>query len=411
MLPRIHRVAAGLAMTIVMARPGLSTADPSAAPAALDEATFLRRFAGSSPRRAAIDERRRAANAAVDVAGVRPNPQLSYEREAVPGLDTHDDFFRLGYALDLSGRRGLAVDAARAGAAAERATADRDAQVAEIDARLAYLDAVHARELVARLETARTSLAELADALRSRAAQGDASGYDAERAILELDLLEDERTTAARKLATAQRRLGALLGEPGTSYDASDPLTVPARPEASSIEPVRPEVDAARARAQQADREARAAGRRWFPELHLTVGLMLSGGPDGDGVGYIVGIGGDLPIFDGGGAAEARGRAEARRWDAEARAITVEATGEAELARIELISRIDQAEAFLAGPAVRAVDLQRRAGVAYREGDRPILELLDVHRIARDAAVRGAEAIYEARRAELALRRAMGGVR
>jgi len=52
--------------------------------------------------------------------------------------------------------------------------------------------------------------------------------------------------------------------------------------------------------------------------------------------------------------------------------------------------------------------LQQRATVAYREGDRPILELLDVHRTARHVAVRALDLIYEARRAELAVRRALG---
>jgi multidrug efflux system outer membrane protein len=408
MLPRIPRVAAGLAMTLVVVQSRPTIADPSAVPTALDQVTFLRRVAEGSPRRPVIDARRRAAAAAIEAAGVRPNPHLSYEREAVPGLDSHDDFFRLGYSLDLGGRRGLAVAGARAAADAERATTERDVLVVDADARLAYLEAAHARELLARLDASRVSLSELVESLRSRAAQGDASNYDAERATLELDLLDDERATAARKLGVARLGLGALVGEPATPYDAADAITLPARPTRQPIMAARPEIDAARARARQADREAVAAGRGWIPRLELTVGLLASSGPDGDGVGYIVGIGGDLPVFDAGGAARTRARAEGKRWEAEATALAVEASAEVEQARTELTARIEQAETFIAGAAVRAEDLQRRSAVAYREGDRTILELLDVHRTARDVAMRSLEMIYEARRAELALRRASG---
>ena len=134
--------------------------------------------------------------------------------------------------------------------------------------------------------------------------------------------------------------------------------------------------------------------------------MIAVSGPSNEGLGYIVGIGGELPVFDRGAAAVHR--AEAKRWEREAEALASDAVAETEQARRELELRIVQAEAFAAGPAKRAVDLLRRAGVAYREGDRPILELLDVHRAARNARARALELVYQARRAELALRRASG---
>jgi outer membrane protein TolC len=408
MLSRIPRGAAGLAVILVMASTRPTLADTGAAPAALDEATFLRRVAERSPRRAALRERGRAADAAVAVAGVRPNPRLGYEREAVRDPDVSEDFIRLGYALDLAGRRGLAIDAARAAAAAERAAAERELAAADIDARLAYLEAAFARARLGELDRSRSSLAGLVEALRSRAAQGDASEYDAERAALELDLLEDERATAARELELARLRLGALLGEPATRYDAADPLVVPARPTDAGVVPARPELVAAGARIRQAEREATAAGRGWIPRLELTVGVVIARGPEAEGTGYIVGIAGELPVLDAGGAAQRRARAEARRWRAEAAAVAVEVAAEVAQARADLVERIEHAERFREGPAVRAADLARRAAVAYREGDRTIIELLDVERAARTATVRLLGTIYEARRAALALERATG---
>ncbi|MDB4962832.1 MAG: czcC [Myxococcales bacterium] len=408
MLPRITRVVAGLAMTLVVVQPVPTHADEGVGLPTLDEATFLQRVLARSPRSEVFADRKRAARAAVTVAAVVPNPTLSYEREAVPGIDAHDDFVRLEWPVDLAGRRRLAVAGARANADAERLTVDREAWLLEIEARQAYLDAVHARESVARLDAARTSLATMVDALRSRATQGDASSYDADRAALELDALDDERATALRSLAIARLRLGGLVGEPATAYEPSDRLVIPPRPSETSRGAHRPDVDAARARALHADRELTIAQRSWFPRLQVMVGMMSSGSSSGDGLGYVVGIGGELPLLNRGGAAAERSRADARRWRSEATALAAEASAESEQARRELVLRIAQAEAYAAGPAKRADDLQRRASVAYREGDRPILELLDVERGARHAAVRAIELIYEARRAELVLRRAIG---
>lgn len=408
MLPRITRVVAGLAATLVAVGPAPTRADQRVAPPTLDEPTFLRRVAERSPRRPLLDDRRRLAAASVGAASALPNPTLAYEREAVPGLDTHDDFVRLALPVDVAGRRGLAASAARAGAEAERAAVERDAFLLRVEARAAYLEAAYARQLLARLDEARAQLVAVAGALRSRAAQGDASSYDAERAALELEALDDERAGARTRLEIARLRLGGLVGEPATPYDAGDALALPARPPEGPLLPARPDVLAALARGRQAEREEAAARRRWVPRLELVAGLRSSADRDGRGLGYVVGIGGELPVFDRGGPGAAKSRAETRRWRSEARALAVEAAAESEQARRELALHIEQAEAYAAGPARRALDLQRRAAVAYREGDRPILELLDVHRAARQASVRELELVYEARRAELSLRRALG---
>ncbi len=407
MLPRFRAVT-GLAVAFATLCPAITRADEGAAVmATLDEATFIERVTERSPRRVAFDSRRRAASAQIGVAGLLPNPTLSFERESVPGLDQTNNYVRLGWSLDFSGRRGLARSAARSAADAERFEVDRDAWSLELDARLAYLEAVYARHQLSRIETARAALVQLLDVLRSRANHGDTSSYDADRAALELDLLDDERATARRVLETARLVLGAFLGEPTTPYDASGPLSLPA-PRAAGGEPRRPDLDAARARVKQAQHELRLARRRWVPELELLAGVMVSTSGSTAGVGYNVGIGGALPVFDRGGAAASRARADAKRWQTEIAVIATDARGEAAQAARDLALRIEQADAYARGPATRATDLLRRATSAFREGDRPILELLDVQRTARQVASRTLDLIYEARRAELALRRALG---
>jgi outer membrane protein TolC len=147
------------------------------------------------------------------------------------------------------------------------------------------------------------------------------------------------------------------------------------------------------------------------PRLDLLGGVMVSRSGANDGVGYSVAIAGELPVFDRGQAAADRARADAKRWQAEIAALTNDARSETAQAARELTLRIEQAEAYARGPMTRASDLHRRAAAAFREGDRPILELLDVQRSARNVAMRSLELVYEARRAEIALRRASGSTR
>src|SRR5262245_58542064 len=103
MLPRITRAVAGLVATLVVAGPASTRADQRVGPPTLDEPTFLRRVAERSPRRQSLEDRRRLASASIGVAAALANPTLAYDREALPGLDAHDDFLRLGFALDLAG--------------------------------------------------------------------------------------------------------------------------------------------------------------------------------------------------------------------------------------------------------------------------------------------------------------------
>src|SRR5690606_10158343 len=124
-----------------------------------------------------------------------------------------------------------------------------------------------------------------------------------------------------------------------------------------------------------ASAEATRAGRGWVPELDFNIGVMAQSQQNLSGIGYVVGIGGELPLFDRGTAGAARSHTEAKRWDAEAAALATEATAEVLSARDVLVQRIAHAETYTSGPAKRAQDLARRVGVAYREGDRPILEL------------------------------------
>jgi cobalt-zinc-cadmium efflux system outer membrane protein len=261
--------------------------------------------------------------------------------------------------------------------------------------------AAAARMRVGLLESARSRLAELVDAARGRAAAGDTAEYDAERVALELDLLDDELTGARRDLAKARIALGGLLGTPEVPIDAGDDLALPTVRDAGEV--VRADVTAAERRADAARVEVRHARRGWFPRLELGVGVQFSGVEALDGVGYFVLVGGELPLFDRGGAAARKAAAAAAMWDAEAAALSAEASAGVRAAREDLASVVAQAATFRDGAAGRASTLITGAEVAYREGDRSIVELLDALRTSRTAQVRIVELMREARDAELTL--------
>jgi cobalt-zinc-cadmium efflux system outer membrane protein len=390
----------------------------------LDRAALAARLASGSPALRAARARVDVAAAEVAVAGVRPNPSVGWEREAVPERDAHDDFVRLNVPLDLSGRRGRRLGAARAALDADRADAERAAAEVAHDAYAAYARAAHARQRLAVLDATRTQLVELVDTLAARARGGDAADLDATRAGLELDLIDDLRASARRDRDDAERALAGVLGERG-GYTAVDDLRAGGSASGGGAASgdggnaaTRADIAAARHRAEAARREAQAAGRGWVPELELSVGLLLSAdggastgaGDGGTALGYVVGIGGALPFFDRGAAAQRRSRALATAWTAEAEALSARASADSERLRARVGALGDQIAAFEAGPRARASALVRRTTSAYRDGARDLLDVIDAHRAARDVELRALELLLDRELASIELARSGGSL-
>jgi len=375
----------------------------------LDRAALAARLASDPPRLRAARARAAVADAEVDVAGVRPNPTIGWDREAVPARDAHDDFVRLSIPFDPSGRRGLRRGAARAEADAERADADHIARDVAHDAYAAYAAAAHARQKLAVLDAARAQLDELVATLAARARGGDAAELDAARAGLELDLLDDLRASVRRERDDAERRLAAALGERG-GYTAIEDLRVAEIPTAR--EATRADVAAARHRAEAATRAARAAEHTWVPQLEISVGLLLSADAASGGTdpGYVVGISGDLPLFNRGQAEARRARALAAAWTAEAATRAITANAEADRARTRLAALVEHVRVFDAGPRARATTLVRRMTSAYRDGARDLLDVIDAHRAARETELRALDLLLDTELARLELARSEGSL-
>lgn len=401
-------IGAVVVASIAAAAPARADRPSSTSPAThrpLDRAALAARLGASTPRARAAAARVDVAAAEVATAGVRANPALSWEREAVPGRDAHDDFFRLGWSLDLAGQRRRRVAAARALHAAAAAEQAHDGLERALRAHGAYARAAHARQAGEVLARSRADLAALVEVLVARARGGDAADLDAARAGLELALLDELAARAGRERDDAERQLAAALGEDG-GLVAVDDLALPAVPADGELD--RRDVAAARHRGAAAGHDAGAAARRWVPAVELTAGLVLAGDATATEAGYLLGVRAELPLADAGGAAVRRARAEATAWQAEASALAAEAGTDRGRARARLLAVIAQSQRFDAGPRAGAAALARRMGAAHAGGARDLIDVIDAHRVAREVELQALDLRLEAELARLELHRAEG---
>ncbi len=361
-----------------------------------------------SPRVAVLRARVDVARAEIAAARVLPNPAISYERESVSsgGAARPEDYVRAMLPLDVSGRRGRRVAAAEAGSAAVAADTERELLLLRLDALALFYDVAHVRLQADLLRADRNELAAIVARLRARAKAGDASGYDVTRIEIELGEHDDRLADADRELLVARRSLGLLVGHAGP-VDATDTLAVERARADPAAEP-RADLRAARLRGRQGEAEAAAGSRAWVPTLELSGGLKSVRDGDTRANGYLAGLALRLPLFDRGQAERARG--EARRRGAEAESRLLEATVAVEVANAHDAHQriVAQAVGFRDVDVPRAETLVRRADGLYREGERPVFELIDAHRTARQVRLRGLELRRRAKQSALDLWRALG---
>ena len=381
----------------------------------LTAAEFLERVNLAHPRLAllvaAVDE----ATANVTSAGLWVNPALSYDREEIfaNGRGQPENFLRLELPLEISGRRGLKVEASKQGLAAARKTAERGRLELLLDAEALYWRAAAARQTVALLETERDALLRIGTAISARTAAGDTSGYDLDRLEVEREFLEDLVADARRTEGALQLRLGLLLGPPRSRVEAKDALTMPSAP--ASLNTLleraltsRADYQAARLRVTQAEAELSAARRGWVPGLVVTGGMRNAQFTNDTTWGYVAGVSLGLPVFDH-GQAEAQGAAaRLARAEASHRLLELEVEVEAITASEQLTGLLEQEARLERTQAPRIERLLRRAELSWREGERPIFELLDAYRTARTVGLHHVEIEQRARLAHLELARALG---
>ena len=402
---RTSIVRAAVAMVLVPVAAGAQSLS-------LTESEALAKLSNDSPRVRAIRSGVDIARADVLAAGRWPNPRLTVDRESVAGVTEY--LTMVSQPLPVSGRRGLAIEAATASTSASTNRADEGVRRIRADLRIAFADLAAAQARERELTRTRDRLRDLAQVLARRETAGDAAGFDRLRAEREVMDVEADLGVLGSERARAQAVLASYMS------DVSDPsqLAATASPPSSSAIPsldelltraesTRGELRAFRDDAAAARFAVRVAERGWIPEPEIVAGTKSSSLAGGD-LGSVITVHASIPLFD--RAAPERALAEARAVQADARAASFLAVlrGDVGALRAAVIQRREAAARYRANAIDSAAQIERIAQVSYDAGERSILELLDAYRLGASARTRQAALDLAVRQAEIELAFATG---
>jgi len=355
------------------------------------------------------------AEALAEAAGLYPDPQLSWDREAVAtGPGSSQDVVALTVPVDLSGRRSAQQ------ALAQGRSALREAEAIDVRSRIAaaalmaFYDGIAADE---RVEVALRAVAALDEAVRvisAREAHGTAAGMDQMRVTLEVELARSALATSEIAAKLARARLLVLLGRPVDDEPTLEgTLAVSVLPDLGALldEAEEQPTLASRRRARELASDATSsAANAWIPPLLLTGGVNLERETNTE-VGYVAGVSFLLPFFSQGRAVSAAARGQSAVAEAQLDARTRRARAAVVAAHLRLVGLSAEANRFDVETRGSLEGLLVAANSGYREGRRSLVELLDARRAAIAVALRRVNLRLEARRAEIALRNATGALR
>ena len=402
-----------LAVWLLIAAPVAAQEGPAPEPITLAEVLASGR--AGSPAIAAARSRERAAVAAAGVAGRWANPAVEFRSENwgadVPGGLRLDSFATVTQRLELGGKRGARRGAALAGA--ETARVDAFATTRGIEGELAarFLEAVRLRDRTRILAAQRDALAELVRVLERRVAEGFAP--DAERARLAAEAaavsIAVTRAGAAAERAFLELRALAALpdGAGAAALVRPDPLPLPTGDPAqlaAGAAAERPDVRAAAARVETAERALRLQNSLRVPDLTVNTGLKRT--LDTNTGVFALGFG--LPVFDRNQVAATLARGEVRAAELERELVTRRAEADATAALLNaqrLAEAAAGSEAQLVGPATIARTAMRSA---FELGAAGILLVVDAERAFADAVLLANDIRIEAVAAAITARLALG---
>ena len=358
--------------------------------------------------RQAID----GARADVTTAGERPNPSLSLNSSSYdvrkglgPGDALHkqsDTILRLDQPIERGGKRGLRIDAARAGLVAAQADSAEQQRESLQAARTAFYALLHAQHKLAIEREIDALQQQTLAAAELRHKAGDLSTSDLARLRVEALKAANDRLRAEADQRAARAALAVLIGCAADSPFATAAGTLPTPLAAVT------QVEDADHRADVAAAEARAAQARSALDLakaqrvrDISIGLQIEHYPNGvptPGDGQLLaGIGISVPLFlfnryDGeiarAGADAEASRTQVARAKAQAQS-ELAAAREALAAAAAVVQRYRDEILPQAQTAAEAVEY------AYAHGAAPLLDLLDARRTLRNTRIEQADADYD----------------
>jgi len=307
------------------------------------------------------------------------NPEVTYERETldVPGGESLETTLLLSQRFNLAGMKRLERAAAHHDVDAEggrNALLKRDRTA---ETRLAFYQALTAQQRYARLDALYTDLRRLSTSIQARVEAGDASRYDAKRIAQEVAIYAGRRLQMASRVKSEKAYLEMLTGSEvaaveGTLLPRSG--MAPSRDQGLTSHPLIATYDA---RISGASTRARAAGRKRWPDVTLSLGRKDINEPGFATDGHIVALGMELPIGSTGKyeAAASRSRASALEAERHLALIQLKAKSAAAVERFQANRNASETLSRHGNDG----DMLAIAKAAYHAGEISIMAMIDAY--------------------------------
>jgi len=388
----------------------IASAYPSAG--TLRFADYLDAVEQHNPGLAAQQETIHSAEAEISIAGVRPDPSISYGvssielSRAVSPKPPRTQQIGLEIPIELGGKRDRRIKAAKSNLRLTEVTVQGFRNELYSEAAAAFVEACRSRAALVRQESSLAALSEIARANAVRNRTGDVGGLELAQSRVERDRFAAEVKTARAAASSAQIRLAIPLGKPMAEAFGNTPLACEhLPPEPPGIDTLlaqalerRDAVRIARAALENAyDNLALARANRWV-DPSVSIGLDVTSGvngtvgddglPQGDGVprSRMLSVSVSIPIpfsrLQRGELVQAESHITQAMLDL--RGAELAATTEVRSAHATYLAARENAEQYRASvlpDADRVLDGKRRA---YRHGSASLLEVLDAQRSADD---------------------------
>ncbi len=403
-----------LVALLVCACPAVAWAQ--SVPAELSLRQALELAVQRNPTLAAAIEGVAAAEGGAVTARQRPNPALTFETAGrsflspAPSPDQHEFLFRVDQELEIGGRRKLRIQAAEQGVAAGAADAANVRRELELVVRRAYFAVVLT---VANRQAAQEALTEIDRVIalnRTRLEHGEISGAELRRVQVERLKFQDDVYASELSLRNARAGLLAALNMPdlGQDFRPADTLTTVEAAEAAALAAAapltraamlestlsqRPDVQAARVTAQQADTATRLQRALRVPFPTIGAGYRHDAGL----ASAVIGVTVPLPLFN-------RNRGEVLKSEAEARRKQFDATAVERGAALDIqqaLNAVDvsrQRVAYIEREYLTTARESRDVMLAsYRLGAANLIDYLDAQRAFRDTLRTYNQALFDQR--------------
>jgi outer membrane protein TolC len=346
-----------------------------------------------NPDLAVLRAKAQTACAAFQTAGERPNPVLSlkpgYNSTKAKGVSPWILEPALDFTIETGGKRGARMAAAAAKTRMALLEAAAGEWKVRSDIRRALL-AMHAADATrGQYRGQESAQAEAARLLESQLRDGAASPQDVAAARIPLNQTRLSMHDTDMQAAKARGQLAAAVGVPvaafgGIRFDFSEVTRLPGAPAGGAARrhalTHRPDILAALADYAASEDLVRLEVAKQYPDIKLGPGYQLDQGDNK----WSLGIGFELPIFNQHKGAIAE--AEAKREEAAARFLAVQAKALAEIDVALAVYRAARAKADAAGALLMDVQAQTKAAESMKAAGE--LSLVDVsqRRVEQSAA-------------------------